>query len=406
MEANGLGVARALAMHHIPVLGLAGPSWTPSCVTNACTGIVYNRSWTQEGIVEDLRSIARRLEHKAPLIITKEEPVLWISEARKDLEESFELNLPDHEVVLLLMNKTKFHELCTSKGWPVPRTWKANNRDELEAFLKEVEYPSILKPRVKNSTFRKFGPKKAFIILHEDELLRTYDMVAQWEQEVVVQEWIEGGDERIAFCLTYHDRLGNPLAQFPGRKLRQWPIKCGNTAIAGPAADEWTDGIMSLTQKIWRDVGFRGIGSIEYKVRPGTNLPVITEPTVGRTNYQNEVAVLNGVNIPAITYCDLTGQPYVAMKSPSRPVKLIDGSAELKAALTYWKMREIGILQWLRDRGGKKKYMILRANDLGPFLASIGIKIQRSMRMLVKVLLVYPVLAHYCGKYRRDGEST
>ena len=405
MEPNGLGVARALARHHIPVIGLAGPSWTPSCATKTCTEIVYNRSWTPEGILEDLRSIARRLDRKSPLIITKDEPVLWISEARTELEDSFELNLPEHDVVQLLMNKTRFHELCLAKGWPVPRTWKAKSKDELASVLKEIDYPCILKPQVKNRTFRRFSARKAFVVPDERELLSTYAMVAQWEPEVVVQEWIPGGDGSISFCLSYHDRQGKPAAHFAGRKLRQWPIRCGNTAIAEPAPEEWVDPIVAVTQTIWDDVGFRGIGSIEYKMTPGTLRPVIMEPTVGRTNYQNEVAVLNGVNIPAIAYCDLTGKSYVATAPPSRPVRLVDGGAELKAALIYWRMGELGLTQWLAERSGNKKYMMLRVGDLGPFLVSMGVKIKRSMRLLLKVVLVYPVLAACSRSLRRRGST-
>jgi D-aspartate ligase len=405
MEANGLGVARALARHHIPVIGLAGPSWTPSCATKTCTEIVYNRSWTQAGVVEDLRSIARRLDHKSPLIITKDEPVLWISEARSELDDSFELNLPDHDVVQLLMNKTRFHEVCVAKGWPVPRTWKAKSKDELASALSEIEYPCILKPQVKNRAFRRFSAHKAFVVRDERQLLRAYETVAQWEPEVVVQEWIPGGDGSIAFCLSYHDRQGMPAAQFAGRKLRQWPIRCGNTAIAEPAPAEWVDRLLTVTQTIWDDVGFRGIGSIEYKIAPGTQRPVIMEPTVGRTNYQNEVAVLNGVNIPAIAYCDLTGGRYVATAPPARPVKLIDGGAELKAAVTYWRMGELGVAQWLTERSGNRKYMMVRAGDLGPFLASMGVKIKRSVRRLLKLVLVYPVVAA-CGRHLRRRGST
>ncbi len=384
METNGLGVARALAMDKIHVIGLAGPNWSPSCETNTCE-VILNSSWTREGIINDLRSIGGKLKHKAPLIITKDEPVLWISESRKEIEEFYEICLPEHHIVELLMSKKEFHEIAIREGWPLPITWKINNKDELMSCMEEIVYPCILKPQIKNSEFRKNAYKKAFIINNKHELIEKYDIVAQWEKEVVIQEWIEGGDDRIAFCLTYYNQHGEPVVYFPGRKLRQWPVKCGNTAIAEPAPKEWTESIISLTDKIFHKVGFKGLGSIEYKVRLDNNIPVIMEPTVGRTNYQNEIAVVNGINIPLMAYYDLVKQKYHNSNPPSKPVKLIDGPNEFKSAYIYWRNGELGLLRWIKDRSGKKKFMIFRVNDLGPFLASLLVPLSRIFKKVYKI---------------------
>ncbi len=370
MENNGLGVARSLAMNNIPAIGLAGPHWTPSCETRACN-VVYCSSWTQGGLIRDLKSIGMKLDRKAPLIITKDEPVLWISESRKELEDFYEMNLPDADILDLLMSKSRFGELAVEEGWPVPMTWRVDRREELMAKLGEIGYPCILKPQIKNSEFRRNTFSKAFIAADEAELTAIYDMVARWEAGVVIQEWIEGGDERIAYCLAYYDRRGEPVAQFPGIKLRQWPPKCGNTAMAAPAPEELAGKIIELTERIFRKVGFKGIGSMEYKMRPETDEPVIMEPTVGRTDYQSEVAVLNGINIPALAYYDLTDQDYVRPVPSETTVKWIDGMNEMRAALRYWRAGELGLRRWMDQRKGKKKYAVFRMDDLGPFIASL-----------------------------------
>lgn len=389
MEINGLGVARALSAQNIPAIGLAGPSWNPCCETNACE-VVYGSSWNREGLIHDLKTLGKRLAGRAPLLITKDEPVLWISECRKELEKFYEINLPEHLVVELLMNKGAFQERCLREGWPVPLTWKINNRDELTARLGEVIYPCILKPQMKNSEFRKYAPEKAYKIRNAHELKSIYANVAQWEPGVVIQEWIEGGDDRIAYCLSYYNRQGEPVVHFPGRKLRQWPVRCGGTALAEPAPDEWAESIITLSDAIFKKVGFRGLGSIEYKMRPD-NTPVIMEPTVGRTNYQSEIAVINGVNIPAIACFDLMRQKYRRFVAVSPlPVKLVDGKHEAKSALSYWRAGELKLRQWIKDRSGRKKYMLFRANDPGPFLASFRLGalafVKAAARRLTKAL--------------------
>jgi predicted ATP-grasp superfamily ATP-dependent carboligase len=297
---------------------------------------------------------------------------MWVSEYRDQLSEFYHINFPSREIVTLLMNKTKFLELARRENWPVPLSWEINDRDDLLRGLEQITFPCILKPQVKNSEFREHCPQKAFKAYRQDELVRSYELVAQWEKEVIIQEWIEGKDEQIAFCLTYYDGNGEPRAVFPGRKLLQWPLECGNTVISEPVGDKPLEhAIVQLTKTIWQKVGFRGLGSIEYKVRQKTNEPVIMEPTVGRTNYQNELAVINGCNIPALAYCDLAGiEPFVVNR-PSRPVKLIDGSAERSAVIASYRSGNLVIGEWLKNRSGKKKYATLRLNDMGPFVASM-----------------------------------
>lgn len=370
LEANGLGVARSLASQGVRAIALASPWSNPCCYTNACA-VITGSSWSADGVVGDLMSIGRRLEQKAPLLITKDQAVLWVSEARDELGQFFNIALPDRETVNLLMSKVEFLDLAQREGWPVPRTWTIDSKPELVSIQDQIPYPCILKPRVKNDAFRRYSPKKAFRTSSQQELLQVYDMVSAWEQEAVLQEIIDGGDDQIGFCLGYCDEHSVPKALFCGRKLTQWPVGWGNTAICEPAPPEWHEPMLKLTTKIWQRVGYRGLGSIEYKMRPGSSLPVIIEPTVGRTDFQSEIAVLNGVNIPFVAYCDLAGLPLPALPSPRPLTKLVDGPSHIKAARVFMGSHDLGLRKWLGARKGRKRYMILRAGDYRPFLNSV-----------------------------------
>ena len=384
MEENGLGVARALAKKKIPCIGFSTPSWHAAWKTNTAR-IVRASAWNKEAVVSDLIALGQTLETKAPILITKDEPVLWISEAREELSQYFEINLPDDKTVTLLMDKHRFTELAMQRNWPIPLTFFINDREKLMSKLSEIVYPCILKPAVKNSIFRIHSPMKAFKLFNEDSLVATYDMVAQWEKEVVIQEWIEGEDNRVAYCLTYYSRDGDPLTLFAGRKLRQYPIEYGNTAMAAPAPESWAKAIVDLTQEIFNDVGYSGLGSVEFKIRVESEQPVIMEPTVGRTDSQNEIAVLNGNNIPAISYYDLAYGERLPVVRNLPPVKLVDGSAELRASWEYFRTGRLSLGQWLKDRSGRKKYVIFRFDDMGPFFATIFRLIGRIIRKIGKI---------------------
>jgi D-aspartate ligase len=320
-------------------------------------------------LIDTLLDVGEQLESRAPLLITKDEPVLWVSDLRDRLADYYAINLPSPDIVELLMSKTRFLETAREQGWPVPYTCVVESIDDLRREEHQIPYPCILKPAIKNSAFRAHAPAKAFVATTRSELFASYELVAQWEKEAVIQEWIEGGDDRIAYCLAYYDRAGHPLALFPGRKLRQRPMGCGNTAVAATAPDEWAGPILALSQSIFSTVGFKGLGSIEYKVRANGSL-VIMEPTVGRTNWQSEIAVLNGTDIPAAAYFDHIGQAYRPPETAPPRCKLIDGRADFNELRASLRGGRLPLSRWLADRSGRKRYMLWRCSDPAPSLAA------------------------------------
>jgi len=80
----------------------------------------------------------------------------------------------------------------------------------------------------------------------------------------------------------------------------------GGTATCIPAR-EFEDELTSTTSSFFHLVGFTGLCSMEYKRDTRDRHFYMVEPTVGRTDYQEEIATLNGVNIPLAAYCDLAG---------------------------------------------------------------------------------------------------
>jgi predicted ATP-grasp superfamily ATP-dependent carboligase len=131
--------------------------------------------------------------------------------------------------------------------------------------------------------------------------------------DVLVQETIEGADDSIFFCLFYRGRDGETLGMFTGRKLASTPPGTGSTALCAAATNEELE---RTTIGILDRVNYCGFGGIEYKKDAGSGRFLIIEPTVGRTDWQEEVATLAGVNIPLIAYRhELDLEPF-----PEKPV--------------------------------------------------------------------------------------
>jgi predicted ATP-grasp superfamily ATP-dependent carboligase len=127
-------------------------------------------------------------------------------------------------------------------------------------------------------------------------------------RRIIVQEWIDGPDTEIFFALFSCAGDGKVLGLFCGRKLVCSPPAIGTTALC-VAAPEVTPELTAATLEFITRVGYRGLGSLEFKRDRRDGHLLIIEPTVGRTDWQEEIATLCGVNLPLITYCSEAGQP-------------------------------------------------------------------------------------------------
>ena len=129
-------------------------------------------------------------------------------------------------------------------------------------------------------------------------------------------------------------------------------------------------------RRIWDDVSYRGLGSLECKFDPRTGLPLITEPTVGRVNLQNEIAPLNGVNLPVRMYCDLTGRP-TPPERDGPPTKLVFGNS-LRSSLAAYRSGSAGERPSTREiLGGRVRFALFRRDDPGPAIAAARERILR-----------------------------
>ncbi len=190
--------------------------------------------------------------------------------------------------------------------------------------------------------------------------------------DMVVQEWIEGVDSEIYFCLQYIGQDGKVVGSFPGRKIRSWPPRVGGTASC-TAAWEHAEELTKLTADFFRQVGFSGMGSMEYKRDQRDGRFYMVEPTVGRTDFQEEVATINGCNLPLLAYCYELGLPLPTV-IPLKPPRIWRD-----AQLERWSAQESGDPPDTQSASYLKKDAYWRWNDPRPALDHY---MQRLMQVL------------------------
>jgi predicted ATP-grasp superfamily ATP-dependent carboligase len=318
-DINGLGVVRSLARKGVPVWLLDCDPGHPTMRTRHAVKVAVP-SLGGAAVIDALLSLRARFAHDPVLFLTREETVAAVSEALGRIAPHYRISMPEARLMRRLMDKVEFQALAQQHGFPVPRAVSLAGPADLAA-TDAPAYPCVLKPAVKTARYAaRF--QKAYKVRDRRELEGLVGEI-DGAAEMIAQEWIEGGDERLYFCLQYRGRDGGPAVSFTGRKLRSWPPATGGTASCVPAP-EAAEELSRLTQAFFAAVGFFGIGSMEFKQDAHSGRYLMIEPTVGRTDFQEEIATLNGVNIPYAAYCGELGRDFRIAATGAAPAAWAD----------------------------------------------------------------------------------
>jgi D-aspartate ligase len=292
---------------------------THSCVaawSRHCK-LIPTSSLGGRGVIDGLAALGSRLPSRPVLILTSDESVNAVSEFRSEIDPLFRISLPTAEMVQTLSDKTLFQTFAEREGFAVPRSVTLTDGADLE-LLCTLAPPLILKPADKTLVLNGTAERAT----RADSLAEAQTAAARMlacAPRVIAQEWIDGPDTEIFFTLFSCDRHCKSVGLFPGRKLVCSPPAVGSTAIC-VAAPEVADELRDKTLQFIERVRYRGLGSLEFKRDSRTGQFVIIEPTVGRTDWQEEIATLCGVNLPLLTYWAELDRPAAADVAASKPI--------------------------------------------------------------------------------------
>jgi D-aspartate ligase len=220
-------------------------------------------------------------------------------------------------MVALLADKTLFQKYAEREGFPVPRTIVVASGADLRS-IETLTLPVVIKPGDKTLVLSGQVERAVRVSTLERARSEAVRMLAR-AKRLVVQEWVDGADTEIYFTLFACDSNCNVVAMFSGRKLVCDPPGVGNTAVCVAAPNAAAE-LGSLSRQLIVRVGYKGIGSLEFKRNRRDGRFVIIEPTVGRTDWQEEIATLCGVNIPLNLYRAELGYPVEEATAESREV--------------------------------------------------------------------------------------
>lgn len=360
----GIQTARILAAHGVPVIGIGGDPSHPFCKTRVCEEILHFETKGKE-LIDALVELGPRLGGKAVLIPCSDEPVVLIARERERLEPWYHVPLPETRVVEMLLDKDSFIEFASDNDFPVPLTFTLTCRDEAVAAGERLSFPCVIKPSARSPRWRGQFEEKGFKVHTAEAMVDVYDRTAPYAEKMIVQEWIEGGEDALFSCNVYFDADSQPLVTFVARKLRQWPPVTGQSALGEECRN---DEVLDITVRLFEQARFRGLGYIEMKRDTRTGRHLLVEANVGRPTGRSAICEAGGVELLYTMYCDTVGLPLPAGREQTYGgVKWIYLRSDLQAALRQWLHGELGWREWWASWRGRKSYAVFSWSDPLPF---------------------------------------
>ena len=315
-DADGLGIARCLGRARVPVILVDTDALRPGMHSRYVEPFVVT-AMSGPALIDGLLLLRARLDVTPLLFLTTDTQVRTISEHRHRLAGAFYIRLPERDCIRHLLHKLSFQHLAERHGFSVPRALGVSDEKDFANFS-EMCFPAVIKPGNKELFFVSKAPR-AQKVRSREEAEALCRAILPEAPDLIVQEWVEGGESDIYFCLQYRGQEGFPVASFTGRKLRCWPPQTGSTASC-TAAPEVETILEGLTKEFFDKTRLVGMCSMEFKHDRRNGKFFMIEPTVGRADWQEEVAAMHGVNIPLAAYNYELGLPLPTTEKPHYPL--------------------------------------------------------------------------------------
>lgn len=361
LDVAGYGIMRSLGRKDVPIVGLWRRASECARFSRYCTAIKVEPD-------ED----AAWLTALTGVIARYDQPVLFPSNDRyTDLvarhQDSLAPKARFHwarpEMLDAVLDKTRIGEVARGAGLPVPRTHRPQGPD-LQAEAAAFVYPCLVKPI---TTFRAALPRglKALTCSSPAELLAVYRGSPDLLATTLWQEIIEGGDDTIYQGTALATESGEITSIACVRKIRQYVPGYGITSFG---RTEWNETVVEQTMRLMRALDWKGFASVEFKHSVHDDRFYFIEMNP-RLPWYNVLFADSGLNLPYLSWCDLTGvaAPEARQREGVGWISLASDVA------SFWQRRSKGALStgaWLESLADARSFSWYDTADPLPALAA------------------------------------
>ena len=375
---GGLGIARSLGRAGVAVYGVHRDLREPAAFSRYWRGTFqFDAEQASSGAsVPFLLEISKRIGGHPILIPSSDVTAVFVAEHAPILRDAFLFPQQSAQLLRTLSNKKAMYLMCKRMGIPTAETTFPQSRTDVLRYLKTARYPIVLKG-IDGSLLERRARIRLEIAENECELLQMYDRLEDPENpNLMLQEYIPGGDDSVWMFNGYFNRNSECLIGFTGRKIRQYPIHRGATCLGICERNEIVE---QGAKKLLEQVGYQGIVDMGYRydVRDGKFKLLDVNPRIGAT-FRLFVDV-NGLDVVRALYLDLTRQSvHPALSRDGR--KWIVEDNDVIAFTGYRRTGELTFFEWLRTFRGVREAAWFAADDQKPFWATCMWYLKRFLR--------------------------
>lgn len=370
----GIQIARLMRRHGVPVVALSDRPRDPLSRTRSVDA-VFDAGPDGRDTTRVLGEIAHLFPERPVLIPCSDIAVAAVSAARESLD--YHLVLPEHDVIELLTDKPRFLGHAQANGIPVSPFRVLRSRSDAEDVTTQLRYPAVMKPYRATTAWNDRVGQKAVRALDATRLLDTWDLAAP-DYPVLVQEWVEGGDDHLYSFNGYFDRSGHPLVTFIARKVRQWPPHTGMSSLGVECRN---DVVLEAALRLFTSVPYRGFAYLEMKRDARTGQHYAIEANIGRPTGRSPIAEAGGVELHYTAYCDALGLPLPAARTQRYgSATWIYFARDAASAWHYRRHGEVTVGAWLRSLRGVKADAVFSWRDPLPFVLDSSTGLARVVR--------------------------
>ena len=301
---GALGIARTLGRLGVPVYAIVEDNYTPLASSRYITKTFHWKSWPSdaEKFLLAMSAISGVIGHRAILVPMDDLSSIAVAENSAILKQWFLFPQLPSNLPRQLADKASFFSLCSKIGTPCARTIAPRSVDQIREFMEYIAFPMVLKAaqqwRLPNDDY--YNPK----VVHNREAL--FDIFERTQRgaglPIVLQEYIAGEDW---IYNGYCNREMNLYLNFTGRKLLDFPVGGGSTALGLSLSNEE---LCYQSEMLLRAVSYSGVCDMDWRrdKRDGQYKILDFNPRVGLNfqMFENSAAI----DVVRALHLDLTGR--------------------------------------------------------------------------------------------------
>lgn len=384
---GGLAILRSLGSLGVPIYGVDDEPGSPVMKSRYLKQKFIKKfdENKPEKYLEYVLSIGEQIGKKTILIPTSDELAVFVTEHAKQLSRTFLFAELDFGLSKRLISKEEMFSVAQEYIIPTPFTLFPKNIEDVREVAGSIRFPVMLKGIHGNRLLARTGHKMA-LVDNREELLEKYTLLEDPDSpNLMLQEHIPGGDDQVFIFNGYFNENSDCLSAFTGHKIRQAPIHFGCASLG---ECRWHDDVANITTKFMKNIGYRGILDIGYRLDPrdGEYKVLDINPRVGGA-FRLFVSK-NGMDVVRSLYLDLTGQQQLPT-IPKEGRRWMIEDYDLVSTYCYFKEGSLKFGEWIRSFKGLEEGAWFSWKDPFPFLIMAGRLSRRLLKGLGKKATVF-----------------